>query len=156
MFENKIFPIKFSKVVLSLSIASFVLYAVGIGLSIYNIVQFGIANIGDALKYPFLIVICVVFTVFVSATLKSSYYEITQEKLVAKYGFLKSEYPVSQITALVLDRDENKLVAYMGDVFMTITIDKSQNEQFIRAMLNANGDIDFSYTITENTPPKTE
>ena len=88
--------------------------------------------------------------------LAKSYYVITKNTLLVKYGLLKNEYPVSAITALMLDRDENKLTAYMGEVFMTITIDAEQNEAFVRALLAVNGDIDFSYTITENQPPKIE
>lgn len=145
---------KFGKLIFGLSIAALVLCAVGIVFSIYNIIRFGIVNLYDALKYPFLMVICVLCIVFVAAILKSSYYEITKDKLIAKYGFLKNEYPVLQFTAMVLDRDENKLAAYMGDVFMLITIAPTDNEAFARAMLDVNGDIDFSYTVTENKPPE--
>ena len=155
-FENKIFPMKFSKLIIGLSIAALVLCGVGIATAVYNIIQFGVHNVYDGLKYPFLIIICLVCIVFVVAILKSSSYEITKEKLIAKYGFLKSEYPILQFTALMLDRDENKLVAYMGEEFMMITVDKKDNEAFARTMLEVNGDIDFSYTITENKPPEND
>ena len=155
-FENKVFPIKFGKAILILSIASLVLCAVGIGLSIYNIIVFGIVNFSDALKYPFLIVICTLCIVFVIGILTSSKYVITKEKLIAKYGLLKSEYSVLEITALVLDRDERKLIAYMGEAYMLITVDPIENERFARELLEVNGDIDFSYTVTENKPPEND
>ena len=155
-FENKIFPISFGKSIVILSIASLVLCAIGIGLSIYNIIVFGIVNVGDALKYPFLIIVCIVAIVFVVGILSKSQYLITKDKLIAQYGFLKNEYSVLEITALVLDRDERKLTAYMGEAYMLITIHEVENEQFARALLEVNGDIDFSYTITENKPPENE
>ena len=155
-FENKVFPIKFGKIIFTLSIASLLLCVVGIVLSIYNIVTFGIVNVGDALKYPFLIVICCVAIVFVVSILTKSQYVITKDRLLIEYGFLKSEYPLSEITALTLDRDKNKLIAYMGEAYMLITVDPIENERFAREMLAVNGDIDFSYTITENKPPENE
>ena len=56
--EKKIYKIQLTTPLLILSIAVLALCLVGIGLSVWRISRFGVHNLTDVIKYPFLIAVC--------------------------------------------------------------------------------------------------
>lgn len=150
------FKIKFSKIIFILAIAVLVVCAIGIGVSVWRIVDMGIKGFTDALKYPFFIVICVFCAVTVTCILCDSRYIVENKTLVAKYGFIKSKYEIKNITSIVQNTEEKKLTLYFGEQFMLINISPEWLEKFVRALLDANPDIDYSFTLSDNVPPEEE
>ena len=149
--ETKRFQYKFTPLMFWLCIAVLVLCAVGIGVSVWRIVEFGIESFYDVIKYPFLIAVCVFCIAFVISAFCRSQYLVQGEELITQFGFLKTKYSIKNITAVVFDRDTNKLTVNFGEEFAIIAVDPAWNEELVRALLAINPSIDYSFTLTEAT-----
>ncbi len=147
--EAKIYKIKFTKAILALAVAVMVFCTVGIVFSIVQIINHGIIDFYDILKYPFLILISIFCTALVLAILIKSQYIIDQQYLTSQFGFIKSKFDVKKITAIILDTDTNKLTVNCGEEFFIISLDKEWNEAFVRDLLAVNPHIDYSFTFSE-------
>ena len=147
--EAKRFSYTFTPVMLVLIIGVLLLCGAGIAVSVWRIVQFGIKGFNDVIKYPFLIAVCVFCIVFVVCVFIRSQYVVSGDKLITQFGFIKSSYDIKKITALTFDRDTNKLTVYFGEEYMLLAVNPTWNEQFVRAILDVNSSIDYSFTLTE-------
>ena len=147
--EAKCFAYKFTPVMLLLIIAVLLLCSAGIGVSVWRIVQFGVKSFNDVIRYPFLIGVCVFCIVFVVCVFIRSQYVVAGETLTTQFGFIKSSYDIKKITAMVFDRETNKLTVNFGEEFIVLAVNAAWNEQFTRAILDANDAIDYSFTLTE-------
>ena len=147
--ETTCFKIRFSNTVLWLCVAVFALCGVGIGLSVWRIVEFGIHGFNDVLKYPFLIAVCVFCIVLVASILAKSQYVLDEKHLTTQYGFVKSKFAVKDVTSIVYDTDLKKLTVSFGEQYMTLSVDPESNEKLVRKMLEINPNIDYSFTLTE-------
>lgn len=148
--EAKTFKIKFSKLIIGLCIAIYILCSVGVGLSVWRIIRFGIHGFSDALQSPFLIAVSAFCIVLVTAILIKSQYIVDKTHFTSQYGFIKSKFAIKEITSIVLDTDTKKLSLYFGEQFMVVSGSPSWNEEFVRALLAVNPDIEYSFTLTEN------
>ncbi len=143
------FNIKFSKTILALAVAVLCLCVASIAVSILNMKRLGLNGFSDYLKYPFLLLVSVFCIVIVVALLIKSQYVVDEKYFISQYGFIKSRYEIEKITSIVLDTDTNKLTVYMGEEFFVLSLSKEWNEKFVRALLNVNPKIDYSFTVTE-------
>jgi len=150
----KKFKIQFSKSIIFLCVAVYLLCVIGICLSVWRIMQFGIHNFSDALQSPFLIAICIFCIILVTSVLIKSEYIVTDTHFISQYGFIKSKFAIKEITAIVLDSDTKKLTVRFQEQFIVINTSSLWNEDFIRSLLTVNPNIDYSFTLAENTPPK--
>ena len=144
------FKFRFTKTVIGLAIAVVALCLVGIGLSIWRIATFGINGVGDVLKSPFFILVCVFCITLVVSIFVRSRYIVTKEHFITQFGFIKSKFPIKDMTSIVLNSDTNKLTVYMGEQqYFILSIDPSWNDAFIEALRNANSNVEFSFTLAE-------
>lgn len=148
--EAKIFKITFSKTILALSIVILLICFAGIGISVWRIFSFGIHSFNDVLKYPFLILVGGFCIAVVVAILIRSQYILDKEYLTAQFGFVKTKYDVKKITSLLLDTDSKKLTVNCGEEFFVLMLSNNWNEEFVRALLSINPDIDYSFTLSDN------
>ncbi len=127
--------------------------ALGIGLSVYRIFDNGgLRAFNDWLKYPFFILVCVLGIIVLAALLIKSQYVVDDKNLTTQFGIIKSKCAIKDITSVILDRDTSKLTIYMGENFSVLSVRPSWNEDFVRALLKVNPDIEYSYTVKENKP----
>lgn len=154
--KTKTFPIKFSLAIVILCIAIYLLCVAGIAVSVWQIARFGIAEFLDVLKYPFLILVSLFAIVLVTCILIRSQYAIEEKTLITQFGFIKSRFDITSVTALELSVSTNKLTVFFGEQFIVITVQASWQEAFIRAMLEANPNIDYSFTLTDTPPAENE
>ena len=147
--EIKTFQYKFTSMLLCLCVAVLLLCAAGIGVSIWRIVQYGIQDFNDVIKYPFLIAVCIFCIVFVVCVLCRSQYLVDGEHVVMQFGFIKTKYEIKKITALTFDRDANKLTVRFGEEYAMLAVNPEWNEQFVQAITDINGAIEYSFTLTE-------
>ena len=146
----KVFKIKFSLPILFMIAAVYLLCVLGIIVSVWRIVKFGIHDFGDVIKYPFLIAVCILCIVLVTAILCKSCYKVEKGALVTQFGFIKTSYAVKDIHELTLDCDTKKLtVSFHDGQYMTLTVNMDWNEELVREIMNANPDIDYSFTLAE-------
>ena len=148
----KYFKYKFTKLMIGLAIASIVLCLGGIAISIYRITTYGLRELTDYLTSPLLIGICLLCIAIVIALLIRSRYIVTQEHYITQFGFLKSKFPIKDITAVVLDTSKNKLTIKMGEQYSILSLSPEWTHDFVQALRNANPQIDYSFTTAENQP----
>ncbi len=147
--EATYFKIKFSKTVIILCIAVFALCGVGIGLSAWRIVRFGVHQFSDVLKYPFLIAVCLFCIALVVSILVKSQYVVDDKHFTTQFGFIKTKFVIKDITSLILNTEAKKLTVYFGEQYTVISVAPEWNEVFVRALLAANPDIDYSFTLAD-------
>lgn len=147
--EIKCFPYKFTPLMLGLIVAVLLLCGAGIGVSIWRIVKFGIKDFNDVIKYPFLIAVCVFCIAFVISVFVRSQYVIKDNKLITQFGFIKSSYEIDKMTAIIFDRQTNKLTIHFGEEYAVFVVNPAWNDEFTRTILEINDKIDYSFTMTE-------
>lgn len=148
--DKQIFKITFSKSIYLLCIAVYLLCIAGIALSVWRIIKFGVHGFNDIIKYPFLIAVCLLCIVLVTAILIRSQYVVDKQYLITQYGLIKSKFAIKDITAVTLDSDSQKLTVNFGEPYTVISVSPAWNEQFVRALLAVNPNIDYSFTFSEN------
>ena len=147
--KNKaIFKIKFSLTILLLGIAVYILCGLGIIVSVWRMIKFGIHSFSDVIKFPFLIAVCVFCIATVTAIFINSQYAVDDKYLITQYGFIKSKFSVNTITSLLFDIDAKKLTVHFAEEYIILTVSPEWNEKLVRALLAANPDIDYSFTLT--------
>lgn len=158
--ENKnvrrVFPFRFNTLGILLGVIVLLFCIVGAGISIYRIIQEGISDLTDALKHPFIIAVSIFCATVVISVLIKSEYVVTDEELITKFGFIKSRLPLSSITSMEHDRATHKLTVYCGEEFTVFTLKKEWADDLAHEICVANPQIEFSFTMTENKPPKDE
>ncbi len=147
--EAKIFKFKFTTTMIVLAAAAIALCGAGIGLSVWQLLQVGIRQFTDVLKYPFLIAISAFGIVILIALLIRSRYLITDTQLILQFGILKNRYDIKNVTSLLLDTDTRKLSVYMGEEFFVVITDPEWNNDFVQAIRAINPSVEFSFTLAE-------
>jgi hypothetical protein len=148
--EPKYFKYQFSPLMIVLAIAAMLLSVAGIVVSVFRIIKFGIREFSDALTNPFLILICLFCIVLMISILAKSQYIVDGTHYTTQFGFIKSSFLIADITAIVLDSDTKKLTVYVGEEFTVLSLNEAWNEEFVRALLDANPEIEYSFTLAEN------
>ena len=155
--QPKYFRFRFSKTILAACAGAIVLCIAAIAISVWRIFEnAGLHVFNDWLKYPFLILVSAAGLVIVVSLLIKSQYIVDDKYFSTQFGIIKSKCALKDITSVVLDTDTNKLTVYMGEAYSVISVQSSWNEDFVRALLKGNPDIDYSYTVKENKPDDTK
>ena len=125
------------------------LCVVGMGISIYRALKFGINGFSDILKYPFLILLELFCIVLVIALLVKSQYVLDDKELKAQYGLVKNVFPIKSITSILLDTDTKKMTLHMGEEFFVLALPEADNHDFVQALRDKNPNIDYSFTLSD-------
>ena len=139
---------------LTLAIAVLALCLGGLGLSIYRLINSPLQEFSDYLKSPLLIAISAFCIVVVVGILVKSQYVITEEYYVLQFGFIKSKYPIKDVTSLLLDSDTQKMTVNMSDGYTVLSLSQSDNDEFVKAIQSINPEVEFSFTLSGSNPKK--
>ena len=150
----KMFKYRLTPVMLTLAIAVLALCLAGIGLSIYRIVKSVPQDFSDYLKSPLLIAISAFCVAVVIAILVKSQYVVTDEFYILQFGFIKSKYPLQDVTSLELNTDTQKLTIHLKDGYTVLSLNADESNDFVQAVQKINPDVEFSFTLTEGNPKK--
>lgn len=134
---------------IALAIGVILLCLVGIGLSIYRLSVTGIQGFSDVLKSPFLIAICVFCIVIVVALLIKSQYVVTKTEYISQFGFIKSRFPIKDVTAIELDSDTQKVTVYFGEQYSVLSLPPVWVHDFIATLREIKPEIDFTFTLAQ-------
>lgn len=155
--QSETFRYKLTPVLILLCVLVLLLCVAGIAVTIYRmILNGGVLTPTDFLKYPFLIAVCLFCIAIIVALLIKSQYVVSGEEFYTQFGFIKTKYQIKTVTAIEHDRDLNKLNVKFGEEYCVLTCAREWADDFVRALLKANPDIDYSYTLTENKPQDEE
>lgn len=154
--KGTVYPFRHNAKSVFFCVIALILCAVGAGISVYRIVQNGIHEFTDALQSPFLIAVCLFCAAVIVSILIKSEYVVTESELITRFGFIKSSLPLSTVTSMEHDRTTHKLTVYCGEQFTVFTLKEEWADDLARDICKANPNIEFSFTMTENKPPKDE
>ncbi len=155
--NNQRFRFKFSAKIIILCVLVLLLSLAGIGLTVYRIYNNGgIHGFSDVLKFPLLIAVCIFCIIVIVSLLISSEYIISDEFFTTKFGFIKTKFPLKSITQIELERDEHKLTVRCGEEFSVLSVMAEWQEDFASALIKANPDIDYSYTLPQSSDENTK
>ena len=118
----KHFKYQFTPTLILLSVAVILLCLTGMGISLYRIIKFGVAGVGEALKSPLLIAICVFCIALMISVLCNSQYIVDDTYYTTQFGFIKSKFPIKDVTKLELDTDTQKLTVFVGEEFSVLVL----------------------------------
>jgi hypothetical protein len=147
--KAKYFKYSFTKTLIALIFVVIALCGAGIGISIYRLARFGIPEWSDALKSPLLIAACLFCIATVVGILVKSQYIIDETHYTTQFGFIKSKFPIKDVTKLELNTDTHKLIIFVGEQFSVLSLSPVWNDEFIAALREVNPNIEFTFTLAE-------
>lgn len=147
------FRYKLTPILLLLCVLAILLSVAGIVVTVYRIIlNGGISTPNEFFKYPFLIAVCVFCISIIVALLIKSEYAVTDTEIITQFGFIKTKYALKDVTEIEHDRDTHKLTVKFGEQFSVLSCTSEWEDDFVRAILKANPNVEYTYTLTENKP----
>lgn len=150
----KKFKYRLTPLMLVLAIAVVMLCLGGIALSIYRLIHSPLQGFSDYLKSPLLIAISAFCIAVVVGILVKSQYVVTNEYYILQFGFIKSKYPIKDITSIILDSDTQKLTVNMSDGYTVLSLLQDENDEFVKTIQSINPNVEFSFTMTDGKNKK--
>ena len=152
--EKKIFRFKFNTATLIFIILGILLCIAGIVTSVFRIIKEAPNGITEILQSPLLIAVCLFGLVVLLSMLIRSRYEIDEKNLTLRFGIIKSQTPINTITAIEMDKDDNKLSIFVGENYSVVLVNKEWNESFVAALQEINPKIEYSLVMAKTKPKK--
>ena len=146
----KTFPITFPISIILVAVAVLLLCVASIVVSVLQIISKGVNEFSDVLKYPFMLAISVFCIVLVISILIKSQYVVNDTHFVSQFGLVKSKTEIKTITSIILNTETQKLTMYFGEEFTVLSFTKDYNEEFVRALLDVNPKISYSFVTPDS------
>ncbi len=125
-------------------------------MSVYRIITEGLGDFNKVLQSPFLILICLFCATVIISILVKSEFIVENGELITRFGFIKSRLNLSTVTSMEHDRGTHKLTVYCGEEYTVFTLKKEWEDDIVHEICSVNKEIELSFTMTENKPPKDE
>ncbi|MBQ2740442.1 MAG: hypothetical protein IJF39_02330 [Clostridia bacterium] len=154
--NGKVYPFRHNSVSIVFCILALLLCAAGVGMSVYRIITEGVEDFTKVLQSPFLILICLFCATVIISILVKSEFIVAGGELITRFGFIKSRLNISTITSMEHDRGAHKLTVYCGEEYTVFTLKQEWEDDIVHEICSANKEIELSFTMTENKPPKDE
>jgi len=119
-------------------IIALILSLFGFAVNIYRLINFSDATVFNYISVILMLLVTVLLTVIIISVLISSNYILTKEKLISKFGIVKSDILLKNITSLVHFKKTDKLVIYFDDKYSVIVVKKEWYDDFIKTILQYN------------------
>ena len=145
----KYFKYKLTKGMIAVAVAILAVAAGGIALSTYRLIKSSLSEVTDFITHPLLILaslFCIVLTVSI---LCKSQYIVTDKEYIMQFGFIKSAYPIKDITKAVYDTDKKKLTVFVGEEFSVLPLCADWQDEFVQALREVKPSIDYSFTASK-------
>lgn len=148
------FKYGFKKYQYAVMAAVIVLSLAVIVLNVFRLVKYGYDPdklLGQITSF----IISVLIIVLISSILISSYYEVTEKSFVLRWGILKNEIPVKDITKIVHNLTKDKIAVYYGaeDNFMVVSAAKIPVLDIVDALRSKNKKILYQSLSDEPVEP---
>lgn len=152
---HKSFPFRFTPVMIILFLLGLALCVAGFGLTLWRFLGFLENDIGSVygwIEHLILFFVSVFLAVLIVSMLISSKYTVTDEFLILRFGFIRQKYAIKSIYSVHLFKGMGKLAVYFDDFrtkYTVIVVKETWYEEFVRALLEKNPDIGFSFSTPE-------
>lgn len=135
----KTFKLKFKPFIIILAYLGVAVSATAFGLNLWRcIANGGFTDFYASLQYGIIFAVAVFAPVLLLCVVYHSSYTITDKEFITSFGFIKSKFPISAMTKVVLDKKTNRLAVYTGEDFMAFRLDEKWSQEFIDLLLSKN------------------
>lgn len=108
-------------------------------------------SVYDYIRIALCLALPIVFAVFVTAAIISSYYTVKDKTLKVAFGFLKDKYEINEIDTLVKDVRKNTLsIVFKDESLLNVIIAPDKFDDFCSEIMKINRGV--SYEQTDSTP----
>jgi len=140
----KDYKFKFTKIMITLMIIALLLSIFGFAVNIYKMINFSDALAFDYITVILMLFVTVLLAFIIISVMLSSKYILSKEKLVIKFGIIKSEILLKNIAQIVLFKKTNKLVIYFDkEKYSVIVVKKDWYDDFISTLIKYNPEISY-------------
>lgn len=161
----KTFKYEFTKTIKILIYVALVLCAVGFGVTLYQVIRYGLASAPNPeykiIQYVLMFAVSVALAVILVSILKNSYYAVDEKHFITCFGIIKSKFEIKNVETIVLDTNANKLSVYFkGEVkdgveiegqFIVIVVKEDWYNDFVTAILKVNPKIEYKVTAEDKS-----
>ena len=133
----------------------YVLAAVCFGWNLYRLIV-SLDNPVQMTAYEYIrialcLVLPIVFAVFVTSAMISSYYLISEKHIKVAFGFLSDKYKTSEVSSLVKNIRTNRLTMVFADEStLNVVIEPAKFDDFCSEIMKRNRSV--SYEQTDSQP----
>ena len=149
--DMKTYKFKFSIPVIILSIVAILLaLGGGIGWTVYRIINIGFASVLLGIQYVVLLLVSLLIVIVFLSLLIRSYYKITDQELILRFGIIPTKYKISEIESVHLFTKTNKLVVYFkGEKYTVIVVKPEWHNEFIKDLISRNEKIRYDVSTSD-------
>ena len=147
---TKIFKYKLTKLMIVFAVAILLLSVAGAVLSVIRFIKSGFDEATDFITHPLLLLASLFCFVLTISILAKSQYTVTDKDYILQFGFIKSTYPIKDITKVEYDTDTQKLTVFVGEEFSTLPLCADWQEDFVQALRAVKPSIDYSFTASKS------
>lgn len=153
--DAKIYPFKFSPLMIGVFSLAILLCAVCFGLSLWrflNFLQTDISSPYGWIQYILLFFVSVFLAVLVIAMLIRARYIITDKQLITQFGLVRQKYEIKNIYSIHLFQGMGKLAVYFDDFktkYIIIAVKDCWYDDFVQTLLSKKPGLSFSFSSAE-------
>lgn len=150
----KVYKFKFTRTTKIFIYAGLALSVFAIGLNLFFILTDNLSEeaniVYPVIRYTLMFLIPVALIVILVSLLLQSYYSIEDKIFKTSFGIIKSKYNIEDITAIVLDRETNKLtVIFKNESFIVAAVKEEWYDDLTDELCSRNPDIEYAIRSKE-------
>lgn len=149
------FKYGFKKYMYLLMAVAIVVSCLCIAINVYRFISAGGKTNSGYFGFILTILVCLLIIVLVVSIMVSSYYEVTDKNFILKWGLLKNEIAIKDITKTEYNEDTKKLAVFYGeqDNFMVLQLNQINPLDIVDALREVKKDILFESFSSASIEP---
>ena len=150
----KTFKFKYTLTVWILLALVLCLSLAGLSWNVWGAIEYFGLNTVKTVSSILTSALCLILAVVCGGVILFGRYVVKKDALVCCFGVIKSKYDINEMTAVILFKKSNRLVAYFGEKkYAVILISPDSYEDFVLAVREQNKAIVYDVKIDgEDTP----
>ena len=133
----KTFNLKFSNLIVILAYAGVAVCVAAFALNVWRFVKDGgFTDFYATIQYLIIFGISLFAPVLLLCVVHNSRYIITETEFITAFGFIKSKFPISDMTKAIFNKATCQLAVYTGEEFMVFRLNEKWSKEFIDLLLS--------------------
>lgn len=151
----KKFKLKFNKFYFLAALGGILLCIAGFALNLWRCLKNdGFSDFYTSLQYIIIFAVTVFAPVLLISVLFFSKYEITDKEFITRFGFVKSKFPIADMTSIVYNEEKCSLTIHTAESFMVFRLEREWQKEFIDELKARNKNLLYNETDTAAGTPK--
>lgn len=128
----KRFKLKFETKYVILTYIGLAICAAGFALNLWRCIKHGgFTDFYTSLQYIIIGVVTVFAPVLLLCVIYNSKYILTETEFITSFGFIRSKFPIAEMTSLIYDAEKCSLAIYTGESYMVFKLSPEWQREFI-------------------------